>query len=127
MIRIESAAQEERLLIMRAQVGQLTASEAARQMGVSRKTFYQRAQRGLEGMAAALAPRPVGRPGKARDTEKEALLAHIAQLQREKLDLQRLLRVRELLQEAQGEDVKGTKKKAGKAEPGCGGRRQDTG
>ena len=127
MIRIESAEREELLLIMRVQVGQLTASEAARQMGVSRKTFYQRARRGLEGMIAALAPRPAGRSGNVRDTEKEALLAKIAQLQREKLELQQLLRVRELLQEARVEDVKGTKKKAGKAEPGRGGRRQDAG
>ena len=113
MIRIESAEREELLLIMRVEVGQLTASEAARQMGVSRKTFYQRAQRGLEGMAAALAPRPAGRPGEARDTEKEALLAQMEQLQREKLELQRLLRVRELLQKARDEDGRGTEKKTG--------------
>ena len=113
MIRIESAEREELLLIMRVQTGQLAASEAARQMGVSRKTFYQRAQRGLEGMAAALAPRPAGRPGKVRDTEKEALLAQMAQFQREKLELQRLLRVRELLQKARVEDDRGTEKKTG--------------
>jgi len=113
MIRIESAEREELLLIMRVQTDQLTASEAARQMGVSRKTFYQRAQRGLEGMIAALAPRPAGRPGKARDTEKEALLAQMAQLQLEKLELQRLLRVRELLQKARVEDGRGTEKKTG--------------
>lgn len=127
MIRIESAEREELLLIMRVEVGQLTASEGARQMGVSRKTFYQRAQRGLEGMAAALAPRPAGRPGNVRDTEKEALLAQMEQLQREKLELQLLIRVRELLQEARVEDVKGTKKKVGKAGPGRGGRCQDAG
>lgn len=113
MIRIESAEREELRLIMRVQTDQLTASEASRQMGVSRKTFYQRAQRGLEGMIAALAPRPAGRPGKARDTEKEALLEQMAQLQREKLELQRLLRVRELIQRARVEDGRGTKKKAG--------------
>ena len=113
MIRIESAEREELLLIMRVQVDQLTASEAARQMGVSRKTFYQRAQRGLEGMVAALAPRPVGRPGQAQDAEKEALLAQMAQLQREKLELQRLLRTREVLQKARVKDGRGTEKKAG--------------
>lgn len=113
MIRNESTEREEQLLIMRVQTGQLTASEAARQMGVSRKTFYQRAQRGLAGMAAALAPRPAGRPGKAWDAEKEALLVQTAQLQREKLELQRILRVRELLQKARVEDGQGTKKKAG--------------
>ena len=113
MIRIESAEREELLLIMRVEVDQLTASEATRQMGVSRKTFYQRAQRGLEGMAAALAPRPAGRPGNVRDTEKEALLTQLEQLQREKLELQRLIRVRELLQKARVEDGRGTEKKTG--------------
>ena len=113
MIRIEGAEREELLLIMRVEVDQLTASEATRQMGVSRKTFYQRAQRGLEGMAAALAPRPAGRPGNVRDTEKEALLTQLEQLQREKLELQRLIRVRELLQKARDEDDRGTEKKTG--------------
>jgi transposase len=113
MIRSESAEREELLLIMRVQTNQMTASEAARQMGVSRKTFYQRAQRGLEGMVAALARRPAGRPGKERDTEKETLLAQIAQLEREKLELQRRLRVKELLQKARDEDGPGTEKKAG--------------
>jgi len=112
MIRIESAEREELLLIMRVQTDQLTASEAARQMGVSRKSFYQRAQRGLAGMSTALAPRPAGRPGKARDAEKEALLEQMEQLQREKLELQRILRVRELLQKARVEDGQGIKKKA---------------
>jgi len=98
---------------MRVEVGQLTASEAARQMGVSRKTFYQRMRRGLEGMAAALTPRPSGRPVKERDTEKEALLAQTAQLQGEKLELQRILRVRELLRKARIKDAKGTEKKTG--------------
>lgn len=113
MIRIESAEREELLLIMRVEGGQMTASEAARQMGVSRKTFYQRAQRGLEGMAMALTPRPAGRPGNVRDTEKETLLAQIEQLQREKLELQRLLRVRGLLQKARDKDGRGTEKKTG--------------
>ena len=113
MIRSESTEREELLLIMRVQTDQLTASEAARQLGVSRKTFYQRFQRGLAGMATALAPRPAGRPGKERDAEKEELLAQLEQLEREKLELQRLLRVRELLQKARVEDGQGTEKKAG--------------
>ena len=127
MIRIESAEREELLLIMRVQADQLTASDAARQMGVSRKTFYQRAQRALEGMAVALTPRPVGRPGKARDAEKESFLTQMAQLQREKLELQRTLRIRELMHQAQVEDAKGTEKKTGKAGHGRGGHRQDAG
>ncbi|MEK7755402.1 MAG: helix-turn-helix domain-containing protein [Acidobacteriota bacterium] len=127
MIRSETAEREEQLLIMRVQTGQLTAAEAARQLGVSRKTFYQRMQRGLAGLAAALTPRPAGRPGKERDAEKEALLEQAAQLQREKLELQRILRVRELLQKARVEDGQGTKKKEGKAGRGGSGGRPDAG
>lgn len=111
MIRSEIGERER--LIMHVQTGQMTASEAARQLGVSRKTFYQHAQRGLAGMATGLAPRPAGRPGQARDAEKEALAEHILKLQREKLGLQRLLRVRELIQKARAEDGRETKKKAG--------------
>jgi predicted 2-oxoglutarate/Fe(II)-dependent dioxygenase YbiX len=40
-------------------------------------------------------------------------LAQMEQLQREKLELQRLLRIRELLQKARDEDGRGTEKKTG--------------
>ena len=110
MRRIEGARWEEMLSLMRALTGTQTAAESARQMGVSRKTFYERAQRLLEGAEKALARKPAGRPRTARDTEKETLLTRVRQLELEKLELQRRMRVREILQQARVEDGKGTKK-----------------
>jgi transposase len=123
MTRSEGPWWDEMLSLMRALTGAQTAAEAARQMGVSRKTFYERAQRLLEGAEKALARKPAGRPRTARDTEKETLLERVRQLELEKLELQRRMRVREILQQARVEDGKGTKKKAGPAGRRVGGRR----
>jgi len=122
MTRIEEPWRDEMLSLMGALTGALTATEAAQQMGVSRKTFYERAQRILEGAKQALLRKPAGRPRTARDTEKETLLTRVRQLELEKLELQRRMRVRELLQQARVEDGKGTKKKAGTAGRGGSGR-----
>ena len=113
MIKIEGVAGKEILSLMRALTGQVTATEAAQELGVSRKTFYERARRLLAGAEQALSRRAAGRPRKARDTEKETLLERVRQLEREKLELQRRVRVRELLQQARVEDGRGTKKKEG--------------
>lgn len=113
---------DEMLPLMRNLTGAQTAAESARQMGVSRKTFYERAQRMLAGAKNALARKPAGRPRTARDTEKEALLERIRQLELEKLTLKRRMRVREILQQTRVEDGKGTKKKAGPTRRRAGGR-----
>ena len=122
MTRSEGPWWDEMLSLMRSLTGAQTAAEAARQMGVSRKTFYERAQRMLAGAKNALARKPAGRPRTARDTEKEALLERVRQLELEKLELQRRIRVRELLQQMRVEDGKGTKKKAGPTDRRAGGR-----
>ena len=122
MTRNEGPWWDEMLSLMRALTGARTAADAARQMGVSRKTFYERAQRLVQGAKISLARKPAGRPGRIRDTEKETLLERIEQLEREKLELQRRLRVKECLQEARVENGKGTKKKAGAAGRGVGSR-----
>lgn len=121
MTRSEGPWWDEMLSLMRALSGAQTAAEAARQMGVSRKTFYERAQRMVRGAKSSLARKSAGRPRTARDTEKETLLGRIRQLELEKLTLQRRMRVRELLQQTRVEDGKGTKKKAGPARRRTGG------
>lgn len=127
MKEIEEGLREKILLIMQAQTGVMKVASAARQLRVSRKTFYQLSRRGIAAMAAALRPRSAGRPGKARQPGEEYLLEENGRLQKENLELRRIVRIRELLHQAQVEDDKGTKKKAGKAGPGRGGRRQDAG
>ena len=124
MTRSNEPWSENLLLLMRVLTGTLTATAAARQMGVSRKTLYERLQRILQGAKSALAPKPAGRPRTARDTEKETLLDRVQQLEREKLDLRRRMRVRELMQPTRVEDEKGTKTKAGTTRRHLGGRRE---
>jgi hypothetical protein len=64
------------------------------------------------GMAAAMTPRPAGRPGPIRDPERDELRAQNARLQQENGELKQLLRVRELLYKPTVDDAQAAKKKA---------------
>lgn len=83
--------------IIRVQSGQMTAREAAHQLGVSRKTYYKWEKRLLSGMVDALSERDAGRPAKATDPEKESLLKRNEELEKEVLVLKQALRIREVL------------------------------
>jgi len=85
-------------LILKVRSGLLTATAAAEQLGVSRKTYYQWEKRGLQGMLAALEDRPTGRPAKVVDREKEALKRRIGDLQKDLTLKEATLEIRELLQ-----------------------------
>jgi transposase len=114
MIAIEAGLWERMVLVMRVETRQVKASDAARQMGVSRKTFYQLALRGRMGMAAAMTPRPAGRPGQLRNPQLEYLLSENTRLQRENRELQQTLRIRELLHRPTVDHAQSNKKKAGR-------------
>ena len=62
--------------------GQITASEGARILGISRKTYYQWEKRGLAAMMEGLEEQPPGRPTNEKDPEKEALQRQIAELKK---------------------------------------------
>jgi len=115
MIPIEAGLWEKMMLVMRVETRQVKAADAARQMRVSRKTFYQWAARGLQGMAAAMASRLAGRPGKARDPESECLRAHNAMLRQENQEFRRTLRIREVLHKPTVDDVRHAEKKTTQA------------
>ena len=68
-------------LIMQVRSGMVTAEAAARQLGVSRKTYYKWERRALAAMVAALSNRDQGRPAWPRDPEKEALRRQMTELQ----------------------------------------------
>ncbi len=76
-------AQQRASVIMRVQKGQITATEGARELGVSRKTYYQWEKRGLTGLLQGLQQEAPGRPSLESDPEKEALKARVAQLEQE--------------------------------------------
>ena len=94
--------------VIQVQSGLLTASEAARQLGVSRKTYYKRENRALAGLMEGLKDREVGRPGKEVDPEKERLQQTVEKLETEVQTLLQTLRIREVLTECAGGEKKGT-------------------
>ena len=84
-------------LIMQVRSGVLTAEAAARQLGISRKTYYKWERRALAAMVAALGNRGQGRPPQPRDPEKAALRRQTAALQAKLTVLEQTARIRQRL------------------------------
>ena len=77
----QALARQRAQLIMQVRSGLLSAQEAARQLGISRKTYYQWERRALAAMVEALGHREHGRPPRPIDPEKEALQRQTQELQ----------------------------------------------
>jgi len=93
----QKRARERALVILQVRSGALTATEGAKQLGVSRKTYYEWEEKSLKAMALALENRPAGRPPVPVDEEKEGLRERVRELEK-KLDLaEKTLEVKELL------------------------------
>jgi len=75
-------AQQRALLIMQVQAGVITATEAARQLGISRKTYYQWEARALLGLLEAVTQQPPGRPRQPRRPKERQLEQQLDQLQK---------------------------------------------
>src|SRR5574342_1105954 len=84
-------------LIMQVRSGVLTAEAAARQLRISRKTYYKWERRALAAMVAALGNRDQGRPPQPRDPEKAALRRQLAELQAKLVVLEQTERIRQVL------------------------------
>jgi transposase len=103
-------ARERALVILQVRSGALTATEGARLLGVSRKTYYEWEEKSLKAMALALENRPAGRPPVPVDEEKETLRERVLELEK-KLDLaEKTIEVKELLGAYEEFRDKGTKK-----------------
>lgn len=68
-------------VIFRKLNGQITGQQAARELGISRKTYYQWEKRALMGMVNELRDEEPGRPETVVDPEKEALRQRVAELE----------------------------------------------
>ena len=86
-------------LIMQVRSGVLSAQEAARQMQVSRKTYYKWERRALAAMVEALGDREQGRPRQVIDPEKEALRRQTQELQAKLQVLEQTERIRQALEQ----------------------------
>jgi transposase-like protein len=67
-------------LILQVRAGQITAQEAARQLGISRQAYYQWERRALQALLNSLEDQPRGRPASPKDPEKARLESRVAEL-----------------------------------------------
>ena len=95
----EMPARRRAALIVQVQCGQITATEAAAQLGVSRKTYYAWEKRALAALVASQQDRPGGRPATPRDPEKEMLQQRTQELQDQARVLEQTLAIRQQLAE----------------------------
>ncbi len=102
----QTSARQRAQLILQVQAGRLTATEAARQMGLSRKSYYQWERRALAAMVQALEPQAPGRPRKEPDPEKEQLRQQLQQSQAELAEQNQVLSLRQTLQQLRERDAK---------------------
>src|SRR3974390_1990290 len=75
--------QQRASLIPQVRSGQITAQQAAQQLGISRQAFYKWERRALQALLNALEDQPPGRPKGTTDPEKDQLKARVEQLERQ--------------------------------------------
>ena len=84
-------------VIMKVRCGLMSASQAAEQLGVSRKTYYKWEERGLSGLLSSLEDQSGGRPSQPVDLEKQSLEQELARARRENAVLQHKMELKDVL------------------------------
>jgi transposase len=112
----EASARQRALLILQVQAGQISATEAARQLGLSRKSYYQWQKRALAALLQASEQQPPGRPPKEADPETERLRRQVTALQQQVSELEQVMELRQVVQQLQAEHL-GTKKNSRSCTP----------
>jgi transposase len=92
-------ARQRATLILQVQSGRMTATEAAQQLGISRKSYHQWEKRALAALLEATEQQPPGRPPKESDPEKEQLRRQVAQLEQKVTQMERVMELRQIVQE----------------------------
>lgn len=98
-------------LILQVRAGQITAQQAAHQLGISRQAFYKWEKRGLQALMQALEEQPAGRPRSSTDPEKDQLKTRVEQLERQVRLYEQRDHLRELLKEMESRDDRDSTKK----------------
>lgn len=113
MSESDPKAEQRQQVILSVLAGRLTAADGARQLGVSRKTYYEWQARALAGMQEALRDRPGGRPAMPVDPERERLQQEMERLRRDRQMLEGRLRIQEAIRDVflDPSPVAGSKKK----------------
>ena len=84
-------------LLLQVRSGQMTATQAARTLGISRQAYYQWERRALQAMMNALEDQPSGRPKHPVDVEKNTLNDRIQQLEQQLQQHQQREELRQIL------------------------------
>lgn len=92
-------AEERMRVILEHLAGRKTATQAAMDLRVSRKTFYEWLDRVREGIYQAVKDRPGGRPPEPVDPEKEQLQKDLETLEKERVVLEGRLRIQEAIRQ----------------------------
>jgi len=98
-------------LILQVRAGQLTAQQAAQQLGISRQAFYKWEKRGLKALMNALEDQPPGRPREATDPEKDQLKDRVEELERKVRLYEQRDTLRKLLKEMEASEPSGSSTK----------------
>jgi transposase-like protein len=98
-------------LILQVRSGQITAQEAARQLGISRQAYYQWERRALQALLSALEDQAPGRPKKPTDPEKDRLRSRVEALERQVRLHEQRDQLRTLLKQMEESDDSGSSTK----------------
>jgi transposase len=94
---MNAKARERAEVIFKVRSGQMTATDAARTLGISRQRYYQWEERALSALLSALEDQPTGRPPTPADPEKETLQRRVEQLQAQVEQLEQRQQLRAIL------------------------------
>jgi transposase len=95
----QQVARQRAEVIMKVRCGLMSASQAAEQLGISRKSYYKWEQRALSAMLAGLTDQPPGRPSRPVDTKKQALEEQLQQVRRDNELLKHKMALKDVLTE----------------------------
>ena len=98
-------------LILQVRAGQLTAQQAAQQLGISRQAFYKWERRALKALLNALQDQPPGRPKGTTDPEKDQLKSRVEELERQVRLYEQRDELRKLLKQMEEPDRPGSSTK----------------
>ena len=101
-------------LILQVRAGQITAQQAAQQLGISRQAFYKWERRGLKALMGALEDQAPGRPKASTDPEKDQLKSRVEQLERQVRLYEQREQLRALIKEVESRAARDSTKKNSK-------------
>ena len=93
-------------IILQVRGGALTATEGAKRLGISRKTYYEWEDRALQAMALALENHAPGRPSIPLDAEKEEFQRKVRDLEKKLYLAEKTMEVKNLLSAFDGHKAK---------------------